>query len=275
MQIKKYIIEYLKKNKLTFWLGSWIRILYYNYVIDTLAWINYWLRAKGLQNNNKYEGLKTFKNIHLGKKCYLVGTGPSLSIQDLNFIEGEYSFSVNSIVKLFDKTNWRPNYLGIQDSHVYKKIERDIAECGIDYNNIFVGSDIYDKYDSAKSYRPFFHFCYFHREHPEMVKLTTGFSNDFSLIVYDGYSIVYSMLQLAIYMGFKEIYLMGCDCSYEINKKQHIVESGFYDKQSSTVGQRMIYAFDYARRKLIGSEIKIYNATNGGMLEVFERIKLF
>ena len=81
------------------------------------------------------------------------------------------------------------------------------------------------------------------------------------------------MLQIAIYMGFKEIYLLGNDCSYSTDK-QHFIESGHYDKQAETVGERMIFAFKIAKKYADKNGIKIYNATRGGMLEVFDRVDL-
>jgi len=40
------------------------------------------------------------------------------------------------------------------------------------------------------------------------------FSFDCAEEVFDGSTIAYSVLQLATYMGFKEIYLLGADCDY-------------------------------------------------------------
>ena len=54
--------------------------------------------------------MKKYKSIHKGKRCFIVATGPSLTIKDLEMLDGEITFSMNSIVNLYNKTEFRPNY---------------------------------------------------------------------------------------------------------------------------------------------------------------------
>ena len=52
------------------------------------------------------------------------------------------------------------------------------------------------------------------------------FTEDFSRISYCGDTITYDgALQLAAYMGFKEIYLLGTDCCQYESGKQHFVDN--------------------------------------------------
>ena len=100
-------------------------------------------------------------------------------------------------------------------------------------------------------------------------------------------TITYSAIEFAIYMGFKEIYLLGVDNSYPVsidihgNKvvdnsvKSHFSGGGFKDFRlnsfySDAMNQCYQLCEDYAK----AHGIKIYNATRGGKLEVFERVKL-
>ena len=39
--------------------------------------------------------LGSFKDLHKGERCFLVGNGPSLSALDLTKLEGELAFTVN------------------------------------------------------------------------------------------------------------------------------------------------------------------------------------
>ena len=76
-------------------------------------------------------------------------------------------------------------------------------------------------------------------------------------------------------MGFKEIYLIGADCNYSDNKsKHHFIDYGHYDSTYKSAGTRMIYAYKVAKKYADKNNIKIYNATRGGMLEVFPRVNL-
>ena len=74
-------------------------------------------------------------------------------------------------------------------------------------------------------------------------------------------------------MGFKEIYLLGNDCSYPSDpKKQHFMDFGHYDSSTLTARDRILFAYEYANNYLKDTDVKIINATRGGALEVFPRI---
>ena len=96
-----------------------------------------------------------------------------------------------------------------------------------------------------------------------------NFSDDLFLEVCDGNTVTYICLELAVYMGFKEIYLLGVDCDYS-GKKQHVIDTG--DVVLNNPESRMIEAYKKAKEYADSHGIKIYNATRGGKLEVFERV---
>ena len=89
------------------------------------------------------------------------------------------------------------------------------------------------------------------------------------------------MIQFAAYMGFKEIYLIGVDCNYSGNNSVITPESYFdarlfnsnRDYAAPEVDTNLLA---YARAKEVCDKqgIKIYNATRGGKLEIFERADL-
>ena len=55
------------------------------------------------------------------------------------------------------------------------------------------------------------------------------FSNDIEKEVYGSGSVSYVMLQFAIYMGFKKIYLIGFDHSFAKQKVGNVVEINDFD----------------------------------------------
>jgi hypothetical protein len=76
-------------------------------------------------------------------------------------------------------------------------------------------------------------------------------------------------------MGFKEIYLLGCDCYYSMDiKKHHFTETVRIDPTFSTAPNRMICGYKEAKKYADKHQIAIYNATRGGNLEVFDRVSL-
>ena len=98
------------------------------------------------------------------------------------------------------------------------------------------------------------------------------FSKDAGHFVYEGHSTVYGILQMAAYMGFSEIYLLGCDCNYQKESHSELTQ---YDIQTpKNMGEWMIRDYIDAEHSLKEMGIKVYNATRGGMLEVFPRAVL-
>jgi hypothetical protein len=102
-------------------------------------------------------------------------------------------------------------------------------------------------------------------------------------------SVVYGAVQLAAYMGFTEIYLIGCDHNYLQELGQNAVH--FYeekkgndkDAQHLEAFSTEKWFFEYYSRwrdyRLMATYLEqrgtqIYNATNGGMLDVFPRKSL-
>jgi hypothetical protein len=79
-------------------------------------------------------------------------------------------------------------------------------------------------------------------------------------------------------MGFSEIYLIGVDGSYPKDEKHHFIEYGENDHSLMNVLEkaleRVTSSYITARNYAEQNGIVIKNATRGGKLEVFERVKL-
>lgn len=226
-------------------------------------------RRSGL-TDAKYEKLMGLKGVHSNERCFIVATGPSLTISDLEMLNGEITFGMNSICKLFSETEWRPTYYGIQDRFVYSKMKSDIDKYYHGAKNVFVAStlqsgefiefpfnDVYNRYDAERR------------------QFRVKFSDDAYVCVYNGFTITYSLIQLAVYMGFGEIYLLGTDCSYNRGQKNHVIESGHVDKYDYLLNyKRMVVSYEEAKKYADSKGIKIVNCTRGGMLEVYPRMSL-
>jgi hypothetical protein len=100
-------------------------------------------------------------------------------------------------------------------------------------------------------------------------------SEDFSVGGYWGRTVVIDIaLQMALYMEPNEIYFLGADTP------RQGAQIHFYDKGSSSslpTGisrnyNKIIKAYESARVFAEKRNIKIYNATRGGDLEVFPRV---
>lgn len=230
-------------------------------------------RAEG-KIDSRYLWIKEMHNKYAGKRCFVVATGPSLTMWDLNLIKAEYSFGMNSCVLALNKTEWRPDFYAIQDEYVYEKLENTILKTNEeDLKEIWVSENIAGKYEMPERFKIFpLHYL----DH-KMFHMTgygkLEFSDDCYKKICDGYTITFSILQMACYLGFKEIYLLGCDCNYN-QKKGHFIEYGHTDPKAAIMGDKMI-AGHYEFKKFADSlGIKIVNCTRGGMLEVYPRMNL-
>lgn len=211
--------------------------------------------------------LERYKNLHEGKRCFVIGTGPSLKVEDLETLHdnGELCFSMNNIFRSFADTSWRPDYYVITD-----------------YEFLLEGEVLKNVPDSTKFVsdccKPFWEknqddsVLRFHTQYESYRNRRPKFSENFAQRSYLGYTVAYTCLQLAVYMGFSEIYLLGIDCSYLKGGK----ENYFYqqdEKDNLDHGtDYMVLAYESARAYADSHGIEIYNATRGGMLEVFERV---
>lgn len=225
-------------------------------------------RANG-KIDKDYLKLKEYQNIHKGERCFIIATGPSLILSDVEALQNEYTFSMNSICKLFDDTDWRPTYYVIQDHKVFDKLKDDKNFQSIEKK--IVADFIFREQKIEKS--DYIRYPLDHLDHMDIKKhtLPQKFSDDAYVCVYDGWTVTYSAMQIAVYMGFTEIYLLGCDCDYS-GDKQHFVDYGI--KVTDNPENHMISAYQVAKEYADTHGIKIYNATRGGKLEVFERVNL-
>lgn len=227
-------------------------------------------RAKG-KIDKRFIRLKDYKNIHDGKRCFIIATGPSLTMEDIEKLKDEYTFSMNSICKLYDQTDWRPTYFAIQDRHVFLSLEDTIRKHK--EVPVFISDNIEWKYKREPEWINFPTDTMYHSYDMKIGKYYAKFSDDAYKIVYDGYSIAYSCIELAVYMGFKEIYLLGADCTYT-GPKEHFVDSGVEDRSRKFATPKLVTAYEAAKEYADKHNIKIYNATRGGVLEVFPRVDL-
>ena len=82
------------------------------------------------------------------------------------------------------------------------------------------------------------------------------------------------MIEIAVFLGFKRIYLLGADCNFVPNGQNHFIEHGQVDANISTAADRNINSYLAAKEYASKHGVTIVNATRGGKLEVFPRQNL-
>lgn len=217
--------------------------------------------------------IRKWKDAYSGEKAVILCNGPSLLAVDLNLLDGVFTFGLNKINLLFDKTDFRPSCIVAVNPFV---IEQN--------TDFFNTTDIPLFLDSIgrKSILPRDPVAFLHSA-PE-----GGFAQDCSISIYQGYTVTYVAMQIAFHMGFREVALVGCDHSFSVSGPANAaVEAGGVDDSHfdpnyfsegmkwhlpDLEGSEMAYSLAGKMYQL--NDRRIFNATEGGRLELFERVKL-
>lgn len=225
--------------------------------------------------------LQSLKGIHKGKRCFIIGNGPSLTAADLDMLKGEYTFASNRIFKIFDQTEWRPTYYFCVDDKVMREIESELNS--YDLGHMFLAYGTCTIHEATNKLSLIYgKSLAFDVNQNTYNKTTTYISEDVSDHSCDGTTVTFHAIQMAIYMGFDEIYLLGVDCNYartadasgKISVDNSVVD--YFDKKryngNIAVPLSHQYAYMIAREYCDNHGITICNATRGGKLEVFKRV---
>lgn len=251
-----------------------------------LARLYYWLGHEGtvlkwrfsraeVQNRRR---LRHLCNAYWGRRCFVIGNGPSLAQTDLTRLTDEITIGCNNLFLMFDKMGFVPTFYTVEDNLVAedraqeingirgttKIFPRDLAYClSRDSDTIYI--NFVRRYDGFPK-----------------------FSNRFDKVVYWGGTVTMLNLQLAYYIGCREVYLVGVDHSYQMSPDmQDIVivsdsaDASHFHPDYFGPGyryhhprvERMEKAYIVAREFAARNNMNIFNATIGGKLEVFPRVR--
>jgi len=201
---------------------------------------------------------KDFYNKHKGERCFVIGTGPSLNKIDLDLMDNDVTFGCNN----YYKTGKVPTYYGISDFSVWRDLRHELKN--IDSQFFLADGAARKRLRVSMMREPVILQARLRQKF--QVNLHTG-------PVYIGRTVVYDVcLQVCYYMGFSEVYLVGLDCDY--SGVHHFDGSRAACIYFGAAGEwrQPFAAFRLARNAFEADGRKIYNATKGGKLEIFERV---
>ena len=104
-----------------------------------------------------------------------------------------------------------------------------------------------------------------------------SFSLDIEKYIYGGNTVIYDTMQIAVYMGFREIIILGVDMTQTGQGESipHFYKISNQEKERQlTKGniENPLKAFSIAKEVAQKQGVKILNATRGGNVEIFERV---
>ena len=232
-----------------------------------------WISKK---SNQMLAGLK---NKYSGQRCFIIGNGPSLTKEDLELLKNEVTFASNRIFKMFEQTEWRPTYYAVFDDSVAadKDLQSNV--------NAMPCEGKFLRAQGWLSNRGINNPCYIHSFHSRKYLVTPEFSLDLSKGIFTIATVTYALIQIAYHMGFREIYLLGVDHKYRNeqkkdgtiivnNTKSYFGDAGNFEKTVVAASWEMEEAYKFAEQYSRENGFRIYNATRGGHLEIFERVDL-
>lgn len=186
-----------------------------------------------------------FKNLHDGKRLFILASGPSLAKLDLAPLGRRIVMGLNRSSLLYPDTH----YHCVMDQRLFDE-----------YTDVLSKT----RYLFTVEGRPW--------GIPLRLLGAEGFSWDLEEGIYSGYTIAYFALQIAVYMGFKEIIYLGLDLKNE-GSDTHFFGQDFRSRDhEQNEFPRMRTMFAYGARTLAGTDVKVFNCSPTSTLECFANV---
>jgi hypothetical protein len=235
----------------------------------------YALDAAAFKLFGNSEPLVALKDRHRGKPMMIVGNGPSLNQTPLDDFAHVPSIGMNKIDMIYSRTTWRPELVVCLNTLVAKQHQDAFASGEIP---VFVG------------WKARWHLK---RENRQKLNFfNTNLSNAFSANAVGGFgssaTVTYIALQMAFWMGADPVIIFGVDHSFKYTGPEasyqkregpdtnhfdpNYFKSGTYWGTPDLDQSEVDYAL--ARDAFAASGRKVYDATVGGKLQVFEKISV-
>jgi len=220
--------------------------------------------------------LAALKDVHKGKRAFIIGNGPSLKQTDLNKLKNEVTFGMNRIYLAFPELGFKTKYICVTNDLVIEQFVNDFLALQVPQ---FVAWRSHRHYDSQLPTDQLPTFVYTSYTGPK-------FSPDVRGRVWEGATVTNLALQLAFHMGIEKAILIGVDHNFaskgDANKTvvsegddpNHFMPDYFGkgvkwqlpDLDTSEVGYIM------AREAYHKAGREVVDATIGGKLTVFPKV---
>lgn len=250
--------------------------------------IRHWAHRLDASWGHNARTIRALRNKFEGRRCFVVGNGPSLQIPDLHRLRDEVTIASNKIFLAFAETVWRPTLYTIIDSVVLSNNLDRVRALGL--RSVF-----------PEQFRPQLHGVAdvsFVRLLPhgewdgeKYLTFAPAFSTDPLIGFYHGESVTYFNIQLATYLGCNPIVLIGVNFSYLIPATRvpnfdfgYILtgegEQNHFSKDYTPVGERWTMpnlteqraCLEYATRQLELGGVQLLNASRETALDVVPRV---
>lgn len=240
---------------------------------DTLQRIQQWPAATfDARRRNSIEGLSALKDSCKGERCFIIGNGPSLKQMDLSRLEGENTIGMNRFYLMFPELGFKTTYfVSINDLVV--------EQCAADLQALDIPTFI--SWRGRQWVQP-------RRDLYYLFTTYTGpkFAKDIRGRLWEGATVTYASMQIAFFLGFQQVILIGVDHSFTTKGKPNATVVSEGDDPNHFAGNYFGKGFRWQLPDLDTSELgyirarevykesgrEILDATVGGKLTVYPKV---
>lgn len=218
------------------------------------------------------ERLAALRDKHRGQRCFIIGNGPSLKQTDLSRLKGEFTLGQNRIYLAFPE--W-----GFETSYFLSVNDLVVEQCASEIQGLRMPRFV--SWRARKWLKPQENLYFIHTTY-------TGekFATDIRERVWEGGTVTYTSLQVAYFLGFEQVILVGVDHNYVTQGKPNATivsqgddpnhfHPGYFGKGFRWQLPDLLQweeAYRLARRTYEADGRAVIDATVGGKLRVFERV---
>jgi hypothetical protein len=231
-----------------------------------------------------------FHNMFAGRRCFIIGNGPSLNKQDLTYLDCEITIVMNHFYKHPILERWQPtfycaadhpDYWTYHDIEAIKSGARRIHPRA--YFVLLSMKPTVERFDMLPLEKTY----YLKGDGPWIGWPSRRYSWDLTKLIPCAFTTVHMAMLVALYAGCSPIYLIGLDHDWLAHRS---VEPHFYPTDPTAYGtiadlsmqpyKTMVEktvqtwsAYEAIHAAASTRGIEIYNATAGGFLDVFPRVE--
>ncbi len=219
--------------------------------------------------------INKFERKHNGERCFIVANGPSLAKTNLDLLANETTFGLNRIYLSFEKTSFRPTYYVAVNELILEQFAGEISQLGMPKFLNWNRRSYYDADDLG--------ICYL----KSRMVISDSFQYDITRPIVVGATVTYVTLQIAFYMGFKKVILIGLDHNYSEKEIPSETETRKVERDESHFHPqyfpkgikwqlpdllRSEIDFEIARKAFENDGREIVDATLSGKCHVFNKV---
>jgi hypothetical protein len=237
-------------------------------VYNQLSWL---VDSRGVKSKKIFLELK---DKHKGGRCFVIGNGPSLNNMNLSLLKDEITIGMNRIYLLFPKIGFSTSYYVAVNGLVVEQYAREIEEVNsIKFVNWLTRRHVKTKSD-----------CFYIND-PSGGHDIKFSKNPLRKTYFDS-TVTFASMQLAYWMGFDEVILIGVDHNFvtkgESDKKvtsqgddPNHFDSSYFGKgvqwQLPNLDRSEV-SYRLAKSEFEKDNRKIFDATVGGKLDIFDKV---